>query len=208
MALISAAIALKKLHQLQPEVARYILTIYLPNFDNLSSNKLMSKTKKSINSNLKGQSFHDLLNIDTFKAIAMAIALTVAIYVICLIIGDSYLKSLLYERGFTQYIVVLMASSVTVFTVFKYQKIALESKQLNKNFIDENVNFDNHQAYELVNLQRSLSQGKSFIAVRLSRVVSAYINSGNSRVIMFFKNSYQLSFIFHYRTNPSTHPAF
>ena len=147
----------------------------------------MSKTKKkSINSNLKGQSFHDLLNIDTFKAVTIAIALTIAIYVICFIIGDSYLKSLLYERGFTQYIVVLMASSVTVFTVLKYQKIALESKQLNKNFIDENVNFDHHQAYELVNLQRSLSQGKSFIAVRLSRVISAYINSGNRSTVAEF----------------------
>lgn len=147
----------------------------------------MSKTKKnSINSNLKGQSFHNLLNIDSFKAIAIAIALTIAIYVICFLIGDSYLKSLLYERGFTQYLVVLMASLVTVFTILKYQKIALESKQLNKNFIDENVNFENHQAYELVNLQRSLSQGKSFIAVRLSRVVSAYINSGNRSTVAEF----------------------
>ena len=70
---------------------------------NLSFNKLMNKTKKnSINSNLKGQSFHNILNVDTLKAIA----LTIAIYVICFLIGDSYLKSLLYERGFTQYIVV------------------------------------------------------------------------------------------------------
>ena len=154
---------------------------------NLSFNKLMSKTKKkSINSNLKEQSFHNILNVDTLKAISIAIALTIAIYVICFLIGDSYLKSLLYERGFTQYIVVLMASSVTVFIALKYRKIALESKQLNKNFIDEKVNFENYQAYELVNLQRSLSQGKSFIAVRISRVVSAYINSGNRSTVAEF----------------------
>ena len=147
----------------------------------------MSKTKKkSINSKSKEQSFHNLLNVDTFQAIAIAIGLTIAIYGICFLIGDSYLKSLLYERGFIQYIVVLMASSVTVFTVLKYLKIAVERKQLNKNFIDEKVNFDNHQAYELVNLQRSLSQGKSFIAVRLSRVVLAYINSGNRNTVAEF----------------------
>lgn len=144
----------------------------------------MSKTKRrSINSKSKEQSIHNLLNIDTFRAIAIAIGLTIAIYVICFVIGDSYLKSLLYERGFTQYIVVLMASSIAVFTVLKYLKIGLERKQLNKNFIDENVNFDNHQAYELVNLQRSLSQGKSFITVGLSKIVSAYINSGNRSTV-------------------------
>ena len=149
----------------------------------------MGKTKKkSINPKpkSKGQSFHNILNVDTFKAIALAIGLTIAVYGVCFLTGDSYLKSLLYERGFTQYIVVLMASSVTVFTVLKYLKIIGESRQLNKNFIDENVNFDNHKAYELVNLQRSLSQGKSFISVRLSRVVSAYINSGNRSTVAEF----------------------
>ena len=123
----------------------------------------MSKTKKnSINSNLKVQSFHNLLNIDPFKAIAIAIALTIAIYVICFLIGDSYLKSKLYERGFTQYLVVLMASLVTVFTVLKYLKIALESKQLNKNFIDEKVNFENHRSYELLTSSHAL-KGRRFL---------------------------------------------
>lgn len=134
----------------------------------------------------KNRGFHDILNVNTITAISMAIALTVAIYILCFISGSSYLKSLFYERGFTQYIVVLMSCSVASFTCLKYLKISQERQQLRKSLIDDNVKFDNHKAYELVNLQRSLSQGKSFIAVRLARVVSAYINSGNRSTVAEF----------------------
>lgn len=146
----------------------------------------MNKEKKTRTILKSDSSFHNILDIDLLKVMFIAIVITIIIYGICLLIKDSYISNLLYKRGFTQYIVILMASSVAVFTSFKFTQVSLERKQLSKNFFPEHLNFENHNSYELANLQKSLSQGKSLITIRCSRVLLAYINSGNRTTVAEF----------------------
>jgi biopolymer transport protein ExbB/TolQ len=146
----------------------------------------MSKTKKNNVGSKSHKSFHDILDIDLLKVVAIAIVVTIVIYGVCFLFINSYIGSLLYKRGFTQYIVVLMASSVAVFSSFKFARVRSEWKKLSKNLIPEHINFENHNSYELANLQKSLSQGKSFVAIRCGRVLAAYINSGNRTTVAEF----------------------
>lgn len=144
------------------------------------------KTKKINEISSKNSCFHNVLDIDMLKVVSIAIMLTITIYGVCILFTNSYIGSLLYERGFTQYIVILMASIVAVFTSFKFTKVSSERKQLSKNLIPEHINFENYNSYELASLQKSLSQNKSFIAIRCGRVLAAYINSGNRKTVAEF----------------------
>lgn len=146
----------------------------------------MSRTQKKQVSSKLSSSFHDILNIDLLKVVATAIVLTIIIYGVCLLFRNSYIGKLLYDRGFTQYITVLMASSVAVFTSYKFAKVHVEWKKLSNNLIPEHINFENHNSYELVNLQKNLSQSRSFIAIRCGRVLAAYINSDNRTTVAEF----------------------
>ncbi|WP_319421671.1 MotA/TolQ/ExbB proton channel family protein [Pleurocapsa sp. FMAR1] len=144
-----------------------------------------SKKTKHINSK-SPKSFHNILDIDLFRVAITAIGLTVIVYGVCLLFINSYLGELLYKRGFTQYLTILLASVVAVFTWFKFNKINSEWNKLSKNLIPEHINFDNYDSFELVDLQKSLSQGKSFISIRCGRVLAAYISSGNRTTVAEF----------------------
>ncbi|ELS00870.1 hypothetical protein Xen7305DRAFT_00005710 [Xenococcus sp. PCC 7305] len=146
----------------------------------------MSKTKKNRANSKQYKFFHDILSIDMLQVIAFSLMLTIFIYGVSLVFINSYIGDLLYKRGFTQYIVVLMASSVIVFTLLKFIKISSEWEKLSKNLIPEHINFENPNSYELANLQKNLNQNKSFIAIRCSRVLASFINGENRTAVAEF----------------------
>lgn len=119
------------------------------------------------------------LDVDLFAVFAIAIGITFGTYLLFLPARDSYLGTLLFERGFTQFVVMFLASVVVVMTVLKYLKLTKETRILRKNWIPELADASDPNSRQLVNLQRSLALDKSLIAVRCSRVLAAYRNSGS-----------------------------
>ncbi|WP_052055963.1 MotA/TolQ/ExbB proton channel family protein [Myxosarcina sp. GI1] len=131
-------------------------------------------------------SLHQVLNIDLLKVFAFGIVTTIGIYGGILLTGSSYLIDLLYNRGFTQYLVIFLASCVSVFICFKFRKIYAERKLLTKEIIPARTAFINHNSYEIASLQKSLAQAKSLLAIRCSRVIASYITTGDRQTVADF----------------------
>ena len=119
------------------------------------------------------------LDVDLFTVFAIATGITIGIYILFLPLRSSYLGVLLYDRGFTQFVVMFLASVVVVLSVLKYLKLKKETRTLNQSWILELSDVPDPNSKQILNLQRSLAVDKSLIAVRCSRVLAAYRNSGS-----------------------------
>ena len=124
------------------------------------------------------------LDINLVLVLVIAFILTICTYLIAFPVKNSYIGTLLYSRGYTQYIVVFLASFVIATALNKYSKIYAESRILKRmwNF-SENVRFDNHKAPELRRLRTDFAQTPSMVTARLSRIIGAYINSGSRKAV-------------------------
>jgi hypothetical protein len=121
------------------------------------------------------------LDINLALVIFIASIITILIYLILLGFPNSYLGILLSQRGFTQYLVVFLASFVIATTLNKLLKVQLQLNKLNKTWIPETISFDNPQSPELLSLWQELIRDSSIIAARCSRIIGAYINSGSRK---------------------------
>jgi hypothetical protein len=119
------------------------------------------------------------LDLNLSFVFASASILTILIYAGLFPFKNSYVGVLLYERGFTQYLVIFLTSFVIATTINKLIKVKLEFNCLNKNWLPKNITFDDPRSPKLLQLWRELSQETCIIASRCSRIISAYINSGN-----------------------------
>lgn len=121
--------------------------------------------------------------LDTNLGIVLitTLILTVLVYFAVYPFKTSYIGVLLYERGFTQYLVVLFASFVVATTLNKFIKITLELRDLRQNWIPESISLDNYQSQDLYYVWDELKRDPSIIAARISRIVGAYINSGSRK---------------------------
>ncbi len=121
------------------------------------------------------------LDINLKIVIGMTILFTMIIYLGLLPFKTSYLGILLYERGFTQPLAIIFANFVIATIINKFIKLKLELRDLQQNWIPESINFDDYQNPELNQLCQELARDESIIAIRCSRIISAYINSGSRK---------------------------
>jgi biopolymer transport protein ExbB/TolQ len=75
---------------------------------------------------------------------------------------------------------------VVTITILKFTKIQLESKAFSKDLLPESVVLENPKSIQVEKLQQSLSNEKSLLARRCSRVIAAYIVSGNRQTATEF----------------------
>ena len=110
---------------------------------------------------------------------AIAAVLVVVAYGILIPFRSSAIATLLYERGFTQFLVMILAGMVIATTVLKFLKLKPEYRSLAKLWIAEHIPLENPGAPEVRNLQERLATDGSLIATRCSRVLNAYIKTGD-----------------------------
>ncbi len=130
-----------------------------------------------------GRNNRQELDIDLAKVIFAASILTILIYFILLLFKTSYLGVLLYERGFTQYLVVFLASFVITTAFNKFITVRFELNQLNEIWIPETISFEDPQSPQLVSLWQELVTNSSMVTARCSRLIAAYINSGSRKAV-------------------------
>lgn len=74
------------------------------------------------------------LDVPPLRIVGFSALLTLVIYLLMLPFKSTYVGILLYERGFTQVLVIAFASYVLVFLSLKIQKIRRELNELKKDY--------------------------------------------------------------------------
>ena len=140
----------------------------------MSNFKLKSLTKSRTRSSKRQE-----LELNLPIALLIGAAITAGIYVFLLPFKESFIGILLYERGFTQIITVGLASIVLVITILKYIKLRQEAHVLNKIWIADHLPLENPNAQETISFRDRLAKDGSLIASRCSRILSAYLQTGD-----------------------------
>ena len=140
-----------------------------------STKKSHNFPSQSRNRNSKRQE----LEVGFFLVSAIAAVIVAIAYGILIPFRGSAIGTLLYERGFTQILVMILAAMVIATTVLKFLKLKPEYRSLTKLWIAEHIPLENPGAPEVLNLQERLAADGSLIATRCSRVLNAYIKTGD-----------------------------
>ncbi|KJH70240.1 MotA/TolQ/ExbB proton channel family protein [Aliterella atlantica] len=135
---------------------------------------------KKITSKSRGSERQEL-SVQIPIALAIAFGLTAIVYGVLLPIRTSYLGVLLYDRGFTQHLVIFLSWTVLAFAALKFIKLQKEFLAINQDCIPQNASLENPNSQQVNKLQQSLLSTKNLLAVRCSRVLAAYIHSGNRK---------------------------
>jgi biopolymer transport protein ExbB/TolQ/exonuclease VII small subunit len=137
---------------------------------------LRSKSKsKSRSQSSKRQELEISLPLVT----VISIGLVCAFYALLYPIKKSYLGILLYERGPTQHLAMLLAAMVVTITVLKLLTLQPEYGALGKIWIAEHIPIEQADSPEVSYLQERLMSDGSLVAKRCGRILAAYINSGD-----------------------------
>lgn len=132
---------------------------------------------------LSGDAERQKLEVNFWLISLMALLLFIAIYTITLLLlRTTFIGVLLYDRGFTQFLVIYLACFVVSLTVIKFIKLQQESLALRRSWVPQTVTFDNPRARELLNLQNNLTKHNQLLPIRCSRILGAYIQSGSRKV--------------------------
>jgi biopolymer transport protein ExbB/TolQ len=121
------------------------------------------------------------LDVNLLTILAIALGMALAIYAIVFPFKTSFIGILLYDRGYTQHLAIYFACVVASLTILKLIKLQKEFKILKRFWIPDTILFDDPEAKEIVNLQKTLAKEPYLIAIRCSRVIGAYIQSGNRK---------------------------
>ena len=121
------------------------------------------------------------LDVNLWLIFAIALGLATAIYAIVWPFQTSFIGVLLYQRGLTQYLVIYLASIVVSLILIKLVKIQQEKSFMQRKWLPELVDFENNRAKELLSLQKNLAKKERLLAIRCSRVIAAYIQSGSRK---------------------------
>jgi biopolymer transport protein ExbB/TolQ len=121
------------------------------------------------------------LDVSMPLALGMASLVFIIIYVVLLPIQDSTIGTLLYNRGFTQFVTVFLASLVATITVLKLIKLQHEYRGLNVVWLPNNISFNDAQSPQIAKLQYNLTRVGYLLPLRCSRILKAYIESGSSQ---------------------------
>lgn len=125
------------------------------------------------------------LEVDRLLLLLVALGIFALTYIIVGFlptIRQSYVGVLLYERGFIQAIVVLLAAIVIATSVLKYLLLKKEHQALRKIWIADHIPLDKPNAHEVDYFQQRLLKDDNLVAIRCGRVLKAYIKSGDRTV--------------------------
>ena len=137
------------------------------------------KLKSFHKSRKRNSSKRDELELNLPLVLLLGAGITTAIYIFLLPIKESFIGILLYERGFTQIMTIGLASIVTVTIIVKFIKLRQEQRVLNRIWIADHLPLDRPDAHETVSFRDRLAHDGSLIANRCSRVLTAYIQTGD-----------------------------
>ncbi|NJL83057.1 MAG: flagellar motor protein MotA [Chloroflexaceae bacterium] len=112
----------------------------------------------------------------------LAVFLTLGIYLAIASAEATFVRTLLFERGFTQPAAMFLASLVLVFILLKAFKLLVEAATLRKAWIPEQIALSEPNSQALINLQKSLVTERSLLANRCNRVLAAYRLSGDRQI--------------------------
>jgi biopolymer transport protein ExbB/TolQ len=121
------------------------------------------------------------LDVNLLTIFGIAFIITLLIYLSILPIRTSFIGILLYDRGYTQPLAIYFASIVAALNLIKFTKLQKEFRALKRFGIPETILFENPTAKEIVYIQKNLAQDNYLITIRCSRVIAAYIQSGNRK---------------------------
>ncbi|HHP7229766.1 MAG TPA: MotA/TolQ/ExbB proton channel family protein [Xenococcaceae cyanobacterium] len=119
------------------------------------------------------------LEVDLIAVVTIASILVVATYAILVPFRESAIGILIYERGFTQILVISLADIVIATTILKYRQIKQEYRALSRIWIADHIPLNRPEAEELAYFQERLYQDGSLIARRCSRIIGAYLKTGD-----------------------------
>ncbi|EAZ90995.1 MotA/TolQ/ExbB proton channel family protein [Crocosphaera chwakensis] len=145
----------------------------------------MNTTTKETNQYLllSGDAERKKLEINFWLVSLIALLLFIAIYTLTLLfLRTTFIGVLLYERGFTQFLVIYLACFVVSLTVLKLIKLQQETLALRRSWVPQTVTFDNPRSRDLLTLQNNLTKHNQLLPIRCSRILSAYIQSGSRKV--------------------------
>ncbi|MGK7887349.1 MAG: MotA/TolQ/ExbB proton channel family protein [Crocosphaera sp.] len=132
---------------------------------------------------LSGDAQRQKLEVNFWLISLMGLLLFVAIYTLTLLfLRPTFIGILLYERGFTQFLVIYLACFVISLTIMKLIKLQQESLALRRSWVPQTVTFDNPRSRDLLTLQNNLSKLNQLLPIRCSRVLGAYVQSGSRKV--------------------------
>ena len=145
----------------------------------------MTTTTKESNKYLllSGDAERQKLDVNFWLISFMGLLLFIAIYTLTLLfLRPTFVGVLLYERGFTQFLVIYLACFVVSLTVIKLIKLQQESVALRRSWVPQTVTFDNPRSRDLLTLQSNLTKQNQLLPIRCSRILGAYIQSGSRKV--------------------------
>ncbi len=132
---------------------------------------------------LSGDTERQKLEVNFWLISLMALLLFIAIYTLTLLfLRPTFIGILLYERGFTQFLVIYLACFVVCLTVIKLIKLQQESLALRRSWVPQTVTFDNPRSRDLLTLQNNLTKHNQLLPIRCSRILGAYIQSGSRKL--------------------------
>jgi biopolymer transport protein ExbB/TolQ len=121
------------------------------------------------------------LDVNLFTILGIALIVTLIIYLALIPFRYSFIGVLLFDRGLTQPLAIYFACIVATINILKYIKLQKEFKALRRFWIPDTIKFDEPHAQEVTSLQNNLSKDIHLIAIRCSRAIAAYIQSGNRK---------------------------
>ena len=143
----------------------------------------MNKNKfgfKSPNKSRARNSKRQELEVSLSLVALIALAITLGTYAILGLFRTSTIAVLLYERGFTQYLAVAFSAIVIAIVALKYYKLRQEYRALNRIWIADHIPLDKPDAPEVAYFQERLAKDGNLVAIRCSRIIKAYLKSGDS----------------------------
>ncbi|MDS3859644.1 MotA/TolQ/ExbB proton channel family protein [Thermosynechococcaceae cyanobacterium BACA0444] len=100
---------------------------------------------------------------------------TVIIYAILIPFQTSYIGQLLFNRGWTQPVVILFALLVAIFTLLKWMRVLVEERALRQAWIPGNFPIQSPTDEQLWDFQQTLSKRRAVLPIRCARILGAYM---------------------------------
>ncbi len=126
------------------------------------------------------------LDVPTSGILGFSALLTVAVYLLLLPVRSSYVGTLVYDRGFTQILVIAFASFVLAFLGLKVRKIQQELRGLKKDYFPATNHAFKPSDQAISLLQDQLGKENNLLARRCGRVLGAYIYSRSRQIATDF----------------------
>ncbi|MDY6782005.1 MAG: MotA/TolQ/ExbB proton channel family protein [Cyanobacteriota bacterium] len=121
------------------------------------------------------------LDVPLPVAVGLGFAIAIAIYLLLFPFQNTFIGTLLYDRGMTQYLAVLFATTVAAITCLKFIKVQGEARALGQLWAPPNVDYHDPTSRQLAKLEYNLANSGYLLSTRCSRVLKAYIESGSRK---------------------------